>query len=291
MSVVAIVLGLAAAALFAVGSVLEQRATKRQKQTRTLDPRLLLQLLREPMWFAGWVPDLGGTVLQAVALRFGPLALVEPMLLAGVLLAIPLEAAFEKRRPHARDLTVVVLGAIGLAAFLVAAAPRGGINEPKTGDWLRVMAALAVVFAACLFFAWCARNTTRGILLGVATGLLYALAASLLKSVTVQLGRGLPETFSHWHVYALLVAGVGGMMLNQNAFQGGPIAAPLTTIAMTDPVVSIGIGITAFHEQLSVDGPRLAIEILAGLLMIFVLWLAHTIRGNNGNNGNNGAQH
>jgi drug/metabolite transporter (DMT)-like permease len=278
MNVAAILLGLAAASLFAVGSALEQHAAKRNRQTRTFDPRLLLRLLRQPLWYAGWAPDLGGTVLQAVALRFGPLALVEPLLLAGVFIAIPLEAALNHRRPHARDMLVVALGAVGLTAFLVAAAPRAGVEQPSTEAWLAVAAGTGALLAIALVLAWRAAGATRGILLGIATGLLFAFSASLLKTITVQLGHGFGVLFTNWQIYVLAGVGLAGMILNQNAFQSGPIAAPLTTIALTDPVFSIGIGVTAYQEKLSTDPLRLAIQIAAGALMAYVLWLAHTTR-------------
>lgn len=274
MNVAAILLGLAAAALFAVGSAVEQTTTKQEKTTRTLDPRLFLRLLRRPRWLFGWLPDLGGTVLQALALRIGALALVEPLMLAGVFLAIPLSAALARRRPYARDLLAVVLGAVGLTAFLVAAAPRAGRDTAPTGAWLPVVAGIAAVFALCLVLAWRIGGATRGVLLGVGTGLLYGFAASLLKTVTVQLGHGLTTLLTNWHVYALVVVGAAGLVLNQNAFQSGRIAAPLTTIALLDPVTSIVIGVTVYEERLSLHGGRLAVVVVAAALMVYVLWLA-----------------
>src|SRR6516165_460172 len=102
---------------------MEQTSTQQEKPTRTLDPRLMLRLLRRPRWVLGWVPEVGGTILQALALRVGPLALVEPLLLAGVFVAVPMSAAFNRQRPQARDFLVVALGVVGLTAFLVAASP------------------------------------------------------------------------------------------------------------------------------------------------------------------------
>lgn len=274
----AILLGLAAAVLFGIGSAVEQSTTKQEKSTRTLDPRLMLQLVRRPRWFFGWLPDLGGTVLQALALRIGALALVEPLMLVGVLVAVPLSAALARRRPKARDLAVVALGAVGLTAFLVAAAPRAGLNQAPTGDWLPVIAGLAVVFAICLVLAWRIGGATRGVLLGIGTGVLYGFSASLLKTITVQLGDGLGTLFTNWHVYALILVGLAGLILNQNAFQSGRIAAPLTTIALLDPVTSIVIGVTVYREKLSLDGIRLPVVVASAVLMGLVLWLSRDRR-------------
>ncbi|HEY2674775.1 MAG TPA: DMT family transporter [Rugosimonospora sp.] len=275
MTVAPILLGLFAAVLFAIGSAMEQTTTKQEKSTRTLDPRLLLRLLRRPRWVLGWLPDLGGTVLQAVALRIGALALVEPLLLVGVFVAVPLAAALNHRRPRRRDLLVVALGGVSLAAFLVAANPRRGVNQASTEAWLPVLAGAMAVFAVCLLLAWRIGGATRGVLLGIGTGLLYGLAASLLKTLTVQLTNGgLGAVFTQWHIYALAVIGLGGLILNQNAFQSGRIAAPLTTIALLDPVTSIVVGVLVYQETLSATGVRLVILVLAAALMGVVLWLA-----------------
>lgn len=275
---IAVVLGLASAAFFALGSTLEQQAAKQERQTRTLDPRLLLHLLRRPLWLFGWVPDAAGTVLQAVALSVGALALVEPLLLSGVFMAIPLEAAIERRRPHRRDALVVVLGVIGLVGFLLVANPRPGVAEPAVSDWLAVALGVGAVFAACLTIAWRVRDAARGVALGVATGVLYGFAAALVKSLTSIFADHALGVFAHWELYALVVVGVAALALNQNAFQGGPIAAPLTAIALLDPVAGVLIGVFAFDEKLSLAGPRIALQVAAGLVMAVGIWLASTTR-------------
>ncbi|MGI5215697.1 DMT family transporter [Plantactinospora sp. CA-290183] len=280
MNYLAIVLGVASAACFALSSVLEQHAAKQERPTRTIDPRLLIRLLHRPLWLFGWVPDGIGTVLQALALRFGPLALVEPLLASGLFMAVPLEAALERRRPHRRDMILVVVGAVGLVAFLAAANPRGGVTQPSLLAWIGVGIAIGSLAALCLVIAWRTQNATRGLMLGIATGLLYAGAAALLKTVTSKLPDHPLSLLTDWHLYALIVVGGVALTLNQNAFQGGPIAAPLTAIALLDPFTSVLIGVTAFKEELSLEGPRLFIGLLGVLAMTVGIWLARRTRSN-----------
>ncbi|ROT29779.1 hypothetical protein EF879_19380 [Micromonospora sp. HM5-17] len=275
---VAIALGLASAACFAVSSVLEQQAAKREESTRTIDPRLLFRLAHRRLWLLGWIPDGIGTILQALALRFGALALVEPLLVSGLFMAIPLEAAIERRRPHRRDLLVVAMGVAGLTAFLVTANPRGGVEEPTTLGWVGVGAAVGAIVAVCLLVAWRTQDATRGLMLGIATGLLYAVAAALLKSVTEKIPDDLTGVVTNWHLYALLVIGGAALTLNQNAYQGGPIAAPLTAIALLDPFTSVLIGVTAFEEELSLEGTRLVVGLLGVVVMSVGIWLARRTR-------------
>jgi drug/metabolite transporter (DMT)-like permease len=276
--ITAVLLGLGSAVFFAVGSAIEQHAAKQEKPTRTLDPRLLLRLLHRPLWLFGWIPDGVGTVLQAAALNVGALALVEPLLLSGVFMAVPLESALERRRPHSRDLVVVAIGVVGLAAFLIAADPRSGIDDPSTGAWLGAGAGIGAVVAICLVIGWRVQAAARGVALGIATGALYGLAASLLKTLTTFFADHPASVFGHWQLYALVVVGAAALALNQNAFQDGPIAAPLTTIALIDPVVGVIVGILAFREQLSAGTVRVIVEIAGALVMSVCLVLASTTR-------------
>ncbi|MFK3983652.1 DMT family transporter [Micromonospora sp. NPDC050397] len=278
MLLLAVLLGLASALFFAFSSALEQHAAKQEQQTRAGDPRLLIRLLHRPLWLFGGIPDAIGTGLQAVALRFGPLALVEPLLMTGLFMAIPLEAALEKRRPHAKDLILAGIAIIGLAAFLVAANPRAGVEQPSTLAWLGVGAGAGGLIAICLLAAWRARDAHRGTLLGIATGVLYAVAAALLKTISEDLTSRPWTLLADWHLYALIVVGAAALVLNQNAYQSGPIAAPLTAITLLDPFGGVVIGVTAFHETLSTDGPRLLIEIVGVILMIVGISLASTTR-------------
>jgi hypothetical protein len=274
----AVLLALLAAACFALDAALQQRAAKQVPPHRTLDVRLLLRLLRHPLWLIGWLPGTAGTVLQAIALHFGPLALVQPVLVSSLLMAIPLEAALDRRWPHRRDLLTGAVSALGLAAFLAAAAPRDGIGNPSPAGWLGIGAGSAAAIALCLATAGPGRTTRRGVLLGIATGILYALTAALLKATIAGLDGHPAALLTDWRPYALVLVGLAGLLLNQNAFQDGPLAAPLTALAVVDPLASLLIGATAFHERLSVTGPRLAVELVATLAMARGIWLASRTR-------------
>jgi hypothetical protein len=278
MNVAAVVAGLAAAAAFALSSALEQRAAKQEKQARPLDPRLLVRLLHRPTWRVAWLPEAAGTGLQALALGLGALALVEPLLISGLFLAIPLEAALQRRGVHARDFAVVAAGAAGLTAFLVAAQPGAGRPEPSLAGWLGVAAWTGPVLVVCLVIAARVKDAARGAVLGIASGLLYGVAASLLKSLTAKLSTDPLTVFTTGQLYALVVVGLGALVLNQDAFQCGRLAIPLTAITLLDPLTSVIIGVTALHERLLTGGPRLAIEIAAVLTMGGCIWLASTAR-------------
>ncbi|HEX7744230.1 MAG TPA: DMT family transporter [Micromonosporaceae bacterium] len=281
MNGLAVVLGLAAATCFALSSAIHQRAAKQETPRVALDPRLLFRLLHRPLWLFGWIPDGAGTALQALALRFGPLALVQSVLVSGLFLAIPLEAALNRSRPHPRDLFAVGVGVIGLAAFLGAAEPTAGVSDPSKRAWAGVGLGSGVAVAACLVLAGRSTAAARGTLLGVATGILYALIAALIKPLATVITAHPLAVLTNFHLYALIAVGIAGLQLNQNAFQSGRLAAPLTAVTLVDPVASTIIAVTAFHETLAVDAPRLVIEVVSVALMAAGMWLV----GTNGRTG------
>lgn len=274
MNIVAVPAAFGSAVCFAVASALEQSAAKQEAPSQPLDLRLIARLAHRPRWLLGWIPEAAGTGLQALALNFGPLALVEPILISGLFLAIPLAAVLNRRPIHKRDFGVVVLGGAGLVAFLLAAQPKDGVAEPSLLSWLGVALWAVPALAVCLAVAWRIRGPARGALLGVATGLLFALGASLLKSVTAKLATDPLSVFTTWQLYALAVVGVCAIALNQNAFQSGRIAVPLTAITITDPFASVMIGVTAFHETISTGWLRGGVEVFAVLAMVTGIVLA-----------------
>ncbi len=274
--IIAIVLTLAAAVSFAINSAVQQRAVKQQEPHRTLDPRFFLRLVRSRMWLASWIPDAIGTLLQGVALRFGTLVLVQSLLVSGLFLAIPLEAALDRRRPDTRDLVSVGIGALALVGFLILSQPRAGVPDPSGRAWVAVLAASGAAVAACVIGARAVPEAARGAILGIATGLLFGLAAALGKVAITKFSHHPVEVFTDWHVYVLVPVGILAFLLNQNAFQNGPLAASLTALTLADPVVSTIIAITAFREHLATSGPRLAVEIVAVLVMAIGIWLAST---------------
>lgn len=275
MSAEAVLVALAAAGCFALASVLQQRAVRLERFHPALDPRLLLRVLRRPLWLAGEIADLAGVGLQTVALATGALAVVQPLLVSGLILAVPLGAALDRRRPGARDLAAVVLASTGLSAFLLTAAPAGGVVDPSGRAWIGIGAAAVPAVAGCLAVAQRSTGGRRATYLGLATGGLYGVTSALLKTNADRLAADHNPLLllGTWQLWALIVVGGAGLALNQNAFQNGPLAASLTALTVTEPAIAVAIGVTAFHEQLSAGGLRAPLLAAAVGAMTFGIWL------------------
>src|SRR4051812_42818028 len=88
--VLVLALGLGAAAFLAVGFVVQQHAAATAPVEHVLSPRILLDLMRRPVWLAGIAAMVTGQALGGAALRYGDLTAVEPLLATNVLFALPL---------------------------------------------------------------------------------------------------------------------------------------------------------------------------------------------------------
>jgi hypothetical protein len=255
----------AAALTFGIAAVVEQLSTKRVQRRRALSPMLLVDLARQPLWVVGICADLAGFVLQVIALRFGPLALVEPILVSDLIFAAVISAGLTSRWDGA-ILTGVVACSAGVAAFLAIARPSGGgsaLNLPAAAP---LAAGLAAAVAGCLVLAG-ASLRLRPLALALACGINYGVAAFLVKIITSGYG-GLAQLFTHWPVYALAVIAPLGFLLNQNAFQQGTLIAPvLAVITASDPLVSIGLGHFWLNEALTSSAAGVAGTVSSLLLM------------------------
>jgi drug/metabolite transporter (DMT)-like permease len=274
-SVIAVVAAITAALVFGVASVADQRSTKRVKRRRALSPRILLDLARQPLWLA----SIGGTVLgfalQVLALRFGPLALVEPLLVCDLIFAVLINSYLQRRWDPVL-LGGVVATAVGVAGFLVIAQPTSGRSSVSFYVVLPLAAGLAAAVIGCLAVARRNENL-RPLALALACGINYGVAAFLIKLVVSDVSGGLPALLTDWPIYALAVVGPLGFLLNENAFQQGTLIAPVLSIIIAcDPLVSIALAYLWLNEKLSSTPAGIAGEIASLILMIAgIIVVAH----------------
>jgi drug/metabolite transporter (DMT)-like permease len=269
---VAVPAAVAGAASFGLASAVQQRATKQVPTTGTLDPRLLLELVRRPVWVLGIGTVIVGLSLQLVALAYGPLVLVQPLLVTGVLFG----AVFSALLAHRRVDRLVVLGSLGavagLSAFLVLARPTGGSTQLEQDGWglLPLAVALGATVLICLAAASRFDGAVQVAALAAATGVLYGLTAGLMKVVTSQFRSGGPtEVFTHPVLYVVCAVGPLGFLLSQNTFQHGTLIAPaLAIITIVDPLVGVAIGVSWLGEQVNSSPAVLAGELIAVLVIM-----------------------
>jgi drug/metabolite transporter (DMT)-like permease len=284
------VVGLVAAFLFAASAVLQQRASRRaiaerhdrgsrSRLTRYLPVLLLVRrLLGHPLWLLGWLTNLLGFLAQALALHFGSVALVQPLLITQLLFTLALVSLGSRRKPLTRDWLSVLSMCAGVAIFLSVrgAAPVEGAAQRS--DVLLALTASAVVVFAIVVFAQGREPTVHAATIGVAAGICFAVSAVLIKLTTTDLlTRGVLATALDWPGYALAVSTAIGLLLGQQAYAAASLAVAVAAMSVTNPLVSYLIGVLAFHVHVPTDAGTLA-AVAASLLLLFLgaVGLAHS---------------
>jgi drug/metabolite transporter (DMT)-like permease len=244
-------LALVSALLFALGSVLQQKAGLDAPASGT-SSGLLLRMARRPVWLAGIASDAVGFVAQAAALELGRLAVVQPLLVTSVVFALPLGVWITGQQARRGDVGAAALVVVALIAFLAIANPSGGRREAPLHAWLIVA---FVCVGACTPLWLLGRHgpkPRRAAMLGAGAGVLFAFSAALTKAVVDELHNGILHVIGSWELYALAAVGYASMTFNQLALVTGELAPTIATSGALDPIGSIVIAITLFHETLHV---------------------------------------
>ena len=267
----AVLLALAASFCTATASLAQRQGAKSVQTTGGFDARLLLRLVRRPVWLLGILSMIGGFVFQVTALRYGPLALVQPILSVELLLVFGF-LAFAGRgkvRVKVRDFVGAAAMSAGVAVFLRLASPSGGRLHAAGFSWLLAgLATLGVVLAA-LALAFrpgnhaAAVSSRRAGILGAATGIAWGFVAAVIKELSSHLGQGLGAIFSTWSLYVLLVVGAAAMLLATQALAAGPLAASQPGFTILDPLAASLLGVFLFDEHIQTGPWDLAGEALS----------------------------
>jgi len=268
----AVVTALASALVLGISAVADQRSTKRVQTRRALSPRIIVDLVRQPLWLIAVGANLIGFALQVVALDFGSLALVQPIVACDLMFSV-LIGRYVWRRPGIKPARVklmlagVVATTAGVAGFLAVGQPSAGHTQARFGILPPLAIGIVVVTGGCLVVA--ARNRTlRPLALALACGVNYGVAAFLIKLVTSEFGGGPAQVFTNWPIYVLAVVGPAGYILNQNAFQQGTLLAPVQAIiSAADPIISIALGIGWLGVRLRGGPLSIAGEVVSLLLL------------------------
>lgn len=255
----AVALALGAGCSYATAAVLQQKVAAQQPPELSLSPRLIVELLKRPLWLAGTTVDIGAYFLEAAALGVGSIIVVGPLLVSGLLFAIPLATFGTGQRVTRREMVPAVMVTVGLAVFVVVGSPEGGSSQASLLGWAGAGALVAVVAGTCVVLGRRAATAPnrRALLYGLATGTIYSLTAVLTKATVDLFGDGVDgilDVLPHWQPYALVTVSIVGLVLNQSAFQAGHVAASLPVIAVANPVLASTFGVVLFGETLGADG-------------------------------------
>jgi drug/metabolite transporter (DMT)-like permease len=252
-----VVLALLAAVFLAIGIVVRQRATMNVPEEKGVSTVMVLTLLRSPLWWAGTGAAVAGYVFQALALAYGSLLLVQPILVSALLFALPMSARLARRRVTRGEWLWALVLTAALAVFVVLAKTRPGDYEASAPMSALVALICTAAVMACVIVAIRTAGWKRAVLLAVAVGLLFGVVAVLTKIVMYLLTHdGVGTVLTAPALYLLALLGVVAVLLQQSAFHAGSLQTSVPTMLVLEPVVAVALGAVVLGENMTVGGVK-----------------------------------
>lgn len=255
----AMMLAVTAAISFAYGAFLQQRAVTEAASRTTgtgaarggrVGVESFRWLARQPRWLAGWAVIAVGTLLHMVALLLAPVAVVQPIGILAVPVAVLLAAGQGGARPGRSVVIGVVLAVAGTGTFVVLA----GVGAAADG----------------------APTTSTGLLVA----LLVVAGVIVSLEVMAQTRTGLVRCLGHASIGAVSFGFSSALihLIGQAAADGSGLLTPVVLIAGLATATALTVGAWAVQQAyaagssavvigaLTVGDPLVAILLSAGLL-------------------------
>jgi drug/metabolite transporter (DMT)-like permease len=212
--------------------------------------RLVVYLFRNPLWLFGWVALIAAFVFQALALHDGLLSIVQPVLATELVFMLVLRRFWIRQSIRQVTWVAAALTCAGLAMFVIAGQPGGGLTSPTSRHWLGAMLACCACAGVLAVAARRGSPSLRAALYGSACAVIWALVATFIKATTDTLTQfGVRGMFTHWPVYALVAGSAAALFLQQVALHVVPLRASQPFFVIVDPVVSIALRVWLFEER------------------------------------------
>jgi drug/metabolite transporter (DMT)-like permease len=253
---VVVLLALAAAVTSALGIVIRQRATLEIPQDEGVSTTMFKKLLRNRLWWAGTAVAASGYAFQALALTWGSLILVAPLLVSALLFALPMSARLAHRRVTTHDWVWALVLTVGLAIFLMIARVQPGNYGPPPALWILATVLCVVVVLACVIGGARTEGRNRALLIATAVGVLFGVVSVLTKVTVQRLNQEGPlGTLLVPAPYLVVILGVAATLLQQSAFHAGALQASVPTMLVLEPLVAVSLGVIVLGEALAVKDP------------------------------------
>ncbi len=240
--------------------------------------RTAIDLVRQPVWVLGAFFLVSTFAFQALALYFGPLSVVQPVLVLELTFTLGLRAFLLHDSIAPGTWSAALIICVGLAAFLVLASPSQDTHVPTAGQWILAVGSRGLAVLVLLLLSRYGSPTRRAALFGAATAIVWSVDAAFVKQTVDVLARGgVLGLLTHWPVYAMATTGVLGTILLQGAYAVGPLAASQATLLIVDPLASIALGIELFGEHLRTGsgylfGGVVSLAVLGAGVVLLSIW-------------------
>jgi drug/metabolite transporter (DMT)-like permease len=252
--IIGLVTAVSASACYGTGSVLQAVGSRRSARreaaaasatvtTQHGGPSLLSTAKAAVTWefMAGTVLDLVGFGLGALAARLLPLFLSQTVISANLVITAVLGIkllGIRLNRPEWASIAVVCSALVLLAG---AAGPEGGGRTPISTHWWLLAASVLLIGGGTLAVRW--MGSKAAILAGLLSGLGFGVVGLGVRVLNGADPLDPGALLTDPALYAILIAGVGGMYLHTVALQIGSVNGATAALVVGETVVPGILGV------------------------------------------------
>ena len=234
---------LAAAVLFGSASIVQATAVRRIPRSAGLSPRLVVELLGQPLFLIAMAMNLVGFSLHLVALRSIPLFLAQAGIAASLAVTALLAVRVHDDRLERADWAAVAGTCVGLA--LLAASSGSVGDETASGTFIVGLYAALAVLATGGFLASRMQGAVSTELLGLLAGFGFA---GVSVSARVLPGLAPATVVAAPSAYALAISGALAFLLYSVALQRGSVTGATAPMIVSQTVTPAAVGVLLLHD-------------------------------------------
>lgn len=237
----ALALAVASSVAYAAGAVLQERLA------------LVTGTSRGWRWVLAVSLNLAGAGLHVLALRFGPLSVIQSLGALTLVFALPASAALAQRRVRGqewRGAVLVLIGLAGIVGLTRSPAQTRALTDPQL---VLVLVVTATALAGLAVSAGLSNTPVRtSFFYAVAAGMAFGVASAMTQTAAVHLAdEGLPavgDPVVVLTVLAVVALAGAGLLFAQASYRAG-LGAQLATATMVNAVSATVIGVALLGQS------------------------------------------
>lgn len=265
-NLLAVLFALASALTIAWGTVVRHRIAEAAPESGNA---AIISAMKRPLWWAGMSTAFIAYFLQIVALSFGPLLVVQPILVMSLMFTLPLSARYDGRRISMTEMTWATILTVAVSVLVLLGRPLPGDSHPPIEKWVLPTAIGVGLLFALDRFAHRQIRREKALLLGIVCGGTFGFVAVFSKAVAdIFRIYGPIGLLTNWETYALVAAAAIGTVVQQSSFNAGALRNSLPAMKSGEPVFAFTLSYAILGEKFQATDVEWLWMALAAFAMI-----------------------
>jgi drug/metabolite transporter (DMT)-like permease len=248
---------------------------------------LALTLGSSPRWLAGFALMLCGLAFQVLALTLAPVTVVQPVMASGIAVVLVLSRLVLREHLGRGEYACVVVMALSVILLALSAGSAAAeVGHRFSAAWMAAVTIGSVLLGLAAGASALRAGSRRhgppvsGVSYGVATGLLYGVAALAIKALSGAIlhrhgaASILIAVLSSPYLYIMAGCSAAGLLLFQTALQRCRISIVAPVSNVLGSIYFMVVGTWLFHERLPSSPMLLALRlvgiVIAGCVVVLL---------------------